>query len=44
VPSLVAFRQFSGVDLEIGAGQIIEQHVEAGVEQVPPAPANRITL
>ncbi len=37
MPALVAFRQLCGVDLEIGAGQIIEQHIEAGVEQVAPA-------
>ena len=37
MPALVAFRQLCGVDLKIGAGQIIEQHIEAGVEQVAPA-------
>ena len=38
MPALVAFRQCCGVDLKVSAGQIVEQHIEAGVEQVPPAP------
>jgi hypothetical protein len=29
--------RFRGVDLEIGAGQIVEQHVEVDVEQITPA-------
>jgi hypothetical protein len=32
-----ALRQVGGVDLEIGAGQIVEQHVEGDVEQIAPA-------
>jgi hypothetical protein len=38
VPAFVAFRQGRGVDLKVSTGQIAEQHSEAGVEQVPPAP------
>jgi hypothetical protein len=37
VPALVALRHVGGVDLEIGAGQIVEQHVEVDVEQIAPA-------
>jgi hypothetical protein len=36
VAALVAFRK-RRIGLEIGAGQIVKQHIEAGVEQVPPA-------
>ena len=36
--ALAAFRQVRGIDLEVGAGQIIQQHVEVGVEQIAPAP------
>jgi hypothetical protein len=32
-----ALGQVGGVDLEIRAGQIVEQHVEGGVEQIAPA-------
>ena len=37
VAALVAFGHIGGIDLEIGAGQVVEQNVEAGVEQVAPA-------
>ena len=37
VAALVALRHVRGVDLEVGAGQIVEQHVEVDVEQVAPA-------
>ena len=37
VAALVALGHVRGVDLEIGAGQIVEQHVEADVEQIAPA-------
>jgi hypothetical protein len=36
--ALGPFGQVRGIDLEIGAGQIIKQHVEIGVEQIAPAP------
>jgi hypothetical protein len=36
VPALVAFRE-RRIGLEVGAGQVIKQHIEAGVEQIPPA-------
>jgi predicted aconitase len=35
--TLVALRHVRGVDLEVRAGQIVEQHVEIRVEQVTPA-------
>jgi len=35
--ALAFLRQIGGVDFEIGAGQIVEQHVEGGVEQIAPA-------
>jgi len=37
VAALVSLRHVRGVDLEIRAGQVVEQHVEVGVEQVAPA-------
>ncbi len=37
VATLVALRQIRGVDLEISAGQIVQQHVEIGVEEIAPA-------
>ena len=37
VASLAVLRQIGGVDLEIRAGQIVEQHIEGGVEQIAPA-------
>ena len=37
VAALAAFRQVGSVDLEVGAGQIIEQHIEVGIEQIAPA-------
>ncbi len=37
VATLVSLGQIGGVDLEIGAGQIVEQHVEIGVEEIAPA-------
>src|ERR1700760_340632 len=37
VAALVALRHIRSVDLEIGAGQIVEQYVEADVEQIAPA-------
>jgi len=37
VATLVALGLRRGVDFEVGAGQVVEQHVEAGVEQVAPA-------
>ncbi len=36
VAAFGALRQVGGVDLEIGAGQIVEQHVEGSVEQIAP--------
>ena len=36
--SLAAFWQVRCGDLEVGAGQIVQQHVEVGVEQIAPAP------
>jgi hypothetical protein len=36
VAALVAFRE-EWLSLEIGAGQVVEQDVEAGVEQIAPA-------
>src|SRR6266446_808880 len=41
VASLVAFGK-RRIGLEIGAGQIVEQHIEADVEQVAPAPDQMI--
>jgi hypothetical protein len=41
VASLVAFGK-RRIGLEIGAGQIVEQHIEANVEQVAPAPDQMI--
>jgi hypothetical protein len=38
VTAFSAFRQVRCVDLEVGAGQIVQQHVEVGVEQIAPAP------
>ena len=38
VATFVALGQIRGVDLEISAGQIVEQHVEIGVEEIAPAP------
>ena len=35
VAALVAVRK-RRIGLEIGAGQVVQQHVEAGVEQIPP--------
>ena len=35
--ALRPFRQIESVDLEIRAGQIVERHVERGVEQIAPA-------
>jgi hypothetical protein len=37
VPALVTLGQIRRVDLEISTGQIVEQHIEIGVEQVAPA-------
>ena len=37
VPALVTLREWRSC-LEVGAGQIIKQYVEAGVEQIAPAP------
>jgi hypothetical protein len=37
VPTFVALGHVGSVDLEIGAGEIVEQHVELGIEQVTPA-------
>ncbi len=36
--ALAAFGQVRCIDLEVGAGQIVQQHVEVGVEQIAPAP------
>jgi len=36
VTSLVAFRE-RRIGLEIGARQVVEQHVEAGVKEIAPA-------
>ena len=38
VATFVALGQIRGVDLEISAGQIVEQHVEIGVEKIAPSP------
>ena len=35
--ALVALRHVRGIDLEIRAGQIVEQHVKFYIEQVAPA-------
>ena len=37
VAAFVALRQIRGVHFEIRAGQIVEQHLEIGVEQIAPA-------
>ena len=37
VRALVSFWHGRRINLEIGAGQIVEQHIEAGVEHIPPA-------
>jgi hypothetical protein len=34
--TLVAFRHLRSVDLEVRAGQIVEQHIEIRTEQVAP--------
>ena len=35
--ALVALGHLGGVDLKVGTGQIVEQHIEFDVEQIAPA-------
>jgi hypothetical protein len=37
LPALVAFGHVGGVDLKVGAGQVVEQLVELDIEQIAPA-------